>query len=618
MKCRYMDEITGGRGVIFATGTPVSNSMTELYTVMRYLQYGTLQKKNLTHFDSWASTFGETTTAIELAPEGTGYRARTRFAKFFNLPELMNMFKEVADIKTSDQLNLPVPEAKFETVVVQPSEHQQDMVAELSERAAAVHAGIVDPSEDNMLKITSDGRKLGLDQRLMNPLLPDDPDSKLNACVGNVLRIWQDGQADKLTQLVFCDLSTPKNDGTFNVYDDIKMKLIANGVPAEEVAFIHDADTEAKKKDLFAKVRTGQVRVLLGSTAKMGAGTNVQDKLVAVHHLDVGWRPSDMTQRNGRIIRQGNQNKEVQVYQYVTEGTFDAYLYQTLENKQKFISQIMTSKSPVRSCDDVDEQALSYAEIKALCAGNPLIKEKMDLDIDVARLKVLKADHQSQQYRMEDKLLKYFPAEIEKQTGYIHGFEADIKTVEAHPQISEGFCGMDIRGKHYAEKADAGEWILAACKEVKGSDPVPLGSYRGFQMELSFDSFRHEYDIVLKGSMSHRVALGTDARGNITRLDNALAGIPEKLERANEQLTNLYNQQEATKGELGKPFPQEAELMAKSQRLAELDAALNMEDTVESRAEKKSTERPSVLADLKSKAEHIPPAKRSEAHEEVL
>jgi N12 class adenine-specific DNA methylase len=618
MKCRYMDEITGGRGVIFATGTPVSNSMTELYTVMRYLQYGTLQKKNLTHFDSWASTFGETTTAIELAPEGTGYRARTRFAKFFNLPELMNMFKEVADIKTSDQLNLPVPEAKFETVVVQPSEHQQDMVAELSERAAAVHAGIVDPSEDNMLKITSDGRKLGLDQRLMNPLLPDDPDSKLNACVGNVLRIWQDGQADKLTQLVFCDLSTPKNDGTFNVYDDIKTKLIANGVPAEEVAFIHDADTEAKKKDLFAKVRTGQVRVLLGSTQKMGAGTNVQDKLVAVHHLDVGWRPSDMTQRNGRIIRQGNQNKEVQVYQYVTEGTFDAYLYQTLENKQKFISQIMTSKSPVRSCDDVDEQALSYAEIKALCAGNPLIKEKMDLDIDVARLKVLKADHQSQQYRMEDKLLKYFPAEIEKQTGYIHGFEADIKTVEAHPQISEGFCGMDIRGKHYAEKADAGEWILAACKEVKGSDPVPLGSYRGFQMELSFDSFRHEYDITLKGSMSHRVVLGTDARGNITRLDNALAGIAERLERANEQLTNLYNQQEATKGELGKPFPQEAELMAKSQRLAELDAALNMEDTVESHAEKKSTERPSVLADLKSKAEHIPPAKRSEAHEEVL
>ena len=618
MKCRYMDEITGGRGVVFATGTPVSNSMTELYTVMRYLQYGTLQQKNLTHFDSWASTFGETTTAIELAPEGTGYRARTRFAKFFNLPELMNMFKEVADIKTSDQLNLPVPDAKFETVVVQPSEHQQDMVAELSERAAAVHAGIIDPSEDNMLKITTDGRKIGSDQRLMNPLLPDDPNSKLNACVGNILRIWQDGQAEKLTQLVFCDFSTPKNDGTFNVYDDIKAKLLAAGVPAEEVAFIHNADTEAKKKELFAKVRTGQVRVLLGSTQKMGAGTNVQDKLVAVHHLDVGWRPSDMTQRNGRIIRQGNQNKEVQVYQYVTEGTFDAYLYQTLENKQKFISQIMTSKSPVRSCDDVDEQALSYAEIKALCAGNPMIKEKMDLDIEVARLKVLKADHQSQQYRMEDKLLKYFPAEIERQTGYIHGFEADIKTVEANPQIVEGFCGMDIRGKHYSEKADAGEWILAACKEVKGSEPVPLGEYRGFQMELSFDSFRHEFDIVLKGSMSHRVALGTDARGNITRLDNALASVPDRLEKAKEQLSNLYNQQEATKSELGKPFPQETELTAKSQRLAELDAALNMEDSADSRDELSNTDRPSVLADLKSKSEQIPPVKRSDAYEEVL
>ena len=618
MKCRYMDELTGGRGVIFATGTPVSNSMTELYTVMRYLQYSTLQQKNLTHFDSWASTFGETTTAIELAPEGTGYRARTRFAKFFNLPELMNMFKEVADIKTSDQLHLPVPEAKFETVVVQPSEYQKDMVASLSERAADVHAGIVDPSVDNMLKITSDGRKLGLDQRLMNPLLPDDPDSKLNACVGNILRIWQDGQADKLTQLVFCDLSTPKNDGTFNVYDDVKTKLIANGVPAEEIAFIHDADTEAKKKDLFAKVRTGQVRVLLGSTQKMGAGTNVQDKLVAVHHLDVGWRPSDMTQRNGRIIRQGNRNKEVQVYQYVTEGTFDAYLYQTLENKQKFISQIMTSKSPVRSCDDVDEQALSYAEIKALCAGNPLIKEKMDLDIDVARLKVLKADHQSQQYRMEDKLLKYFPAEIEKQTGYIHGFEADMKTVEAHPQIADGFCGMEIMGKAYTEKADAGEILLAACKDTKSADPVPLGSYRGFQMELSFDSFRNEFDVTLKGAVSHRVALGTDARGNITRLDNALAGIPERLERANEQLNNLYNQQEAAKAEVGKPFPQEAELIVKSQRLAELDAALNMEDSAENRDERSEPERPSVLADLKSKAEHIPPAKYSETREEVL
>ena len=555
---------------------------------------------------------------LSSAGEGTGYRARTRFAKFFNLPELMNMFKEVADIKTSDQLHLPVPETKFETVVVRPSEYQKDMVASLSERAADVHACIVDPSVDNMLKITSDGRKLGLDQRLMNPLLPDAPDSKLNACVGNILRIWQDGQADKLHQLVFCDLSTPKNDGTFNVYDDVKTKLIANGVPAEEVAFIHDADTEAKKKDLFAKVRTGQVRVLLGSTQKMGAGTNVQDKLVAVHHLDVGWRPSDMTQRNGRIIRQGNRNKEVQVYQYVTEGTFDAYLYQTLENKQKFISQIMTSQSPVRSCDDVDEQALSYAEIKALCAGNLLIKEKMDLDIDVARLKVLKADHQSQQYRMEDKLLKYFPVEIEKQTSYIHGFEANMKTVEAHPQIAEGFCGMEIMGKAYTEKADAGEILLAACKDTKSADPVPLGSYRGFQMELSFDSFWNEFDVTLKGAVSHRVALGTDARGNITRLDNDLAGIPERLERANEQLNNLYNQQEAAKAEVGKPFPQEAELTAKSQRLAELDAALNTEDSAEKRDERSEPERPSVLADLKSKAEHIPPAKYSEIREEVL
>ena len=618
MKCRYMDELTGGRGVIFATGTPVSNSMTELYTVMRYLQYGTLQKKNLTHFDCWASTFGETTTAIELAPEGTGYRARTRFAKFFNLPELMNMFKEVADIKTSDQLHLPVPDAKFETVVVQPSDYQQDMVADLSERAAAVHSGIVDQSEDNMLLITGDGRKLGLDQRLINPLLPDDPESKLNACVQNVLRIWEEGKADRLTQLLFCDLSTPKNNGTFNVYDDIKAKLIAAGVPEKEIAFIHDADSEAKKKELFAKVRTGQVRVLMGSTQKMGAGTNCQDRLVALHHLDVGWRPSDMTQRNGRIIRQGNQNKEVQIYQYVTEGTFDAYLYQTLENKQKFISQIMTSKSPVRSCDDVDEQALSYAEIKALCAGNPLIKEKMDLDIDVARLKVLKADHQSQQYRMEDKLLKYFPAEIEKQTGYIRGFEADIQTVTAHPQIAEGFCGMEILGKHYIEKEDAGEMILAACKEMKGTEPIPLGSYRGFQMELSFDSFRHDFDITLKGAVSHRVSLGTDARGNIIRLDNALSSIPEKLEKSHEQLTNLQNQQEATRAELGKPFPQEAELAEKSARLAELDAALNMEDSMPEHEEAEQADKPSVLADLKAKSEHIPPYRASGGREEVL
>ena len=526
MKCQYMDELTGGRGIIFATGTPVSNSMTELYTMMRYLQYGTLQQKGLTHFDSWASTFGETTTAIELAPEGTGYRARTIFAKFFNLPELMNMFKEVADIKTSDQLHLPVPEAKFETAVVQPSEHQQAMVAELSERAAAVHSGVVAPSVDNMLKITSDGRKLGLDQRLINPLLPDGPNSKLNACVRNVLRIYEEGQSDKLTQLLFCDLSTPKND---------------------------DADTEAKKKDLFAKVRTGYVRVLLGSTQKMGAGANVQDRLVAVHHLDVGWRPADMTQRNGRIIRQGNRNKEVQVYQYVTEGTFDAYLYQTLENKQKFISQIMTSKSPVRSCDDVDEQALSYAEIKALCAGDPQIKEKMDLDVDVARLKVLKADHQSQQYRLEDKLMKYFPAEIEKTQGFIKGFQSDIRAVAAHPLPEEGFCGMEVNGTRFTEKAEAGEAILAACKANQSLEPVPLGSYCGFKMELTFDSFQKEYQVLLKGEMSHRVPIGTSAKGNILRLDNALAGIPARLEKAEQQLDSLRSQQEAAQAELGPP-----------------------------------------------------------------
>ncbi len=532
MKCRYMDEITGGRGVIFATGTPVSNSMTELYTVMRYLQYGTLQKKGLTHFDSWASTFGETQTAIELAPEGTGYRARTRFAKFFNLPELMSMFKEVADIKTSDQLDLPVPDAKFETVVVQPSEYQKEMVQELSERAALVHAGVVDSSEDNMLCITSDGRKIGLDQRLMNPLLPDDPNSKLNACVENVFRIWQEGTPEKLTQLLFCDMSTPKSDGTFNVYDDIRTKLEARGVPHEEIAFIHNADTEAKKKELFGKVRNGQVRVLLGSTQKMGAGTNVQDRLIAVHHLDVGWRPADLTQRNGRIIRQGNKNKEVQVYNYVTEGTFDAYLWQTLENKQKFISQVMTSKSPVRSCDDVDEQTLSYAEVKALCAGDNRIKEKMDLDIDVARLKVLKADFRSKQYRLEDQLLKYFPREIEQQHSNIEGFQKDMETVAAHQHPKDGFAGMTVAGRTYTEKADAGEAILAACKMANMVEGYPLGSYRGFQMELSFDSFSKEFYIALKGSMTHRVQIGNDARGNLIRLDNALNNISTKMEQA--------------------------------------------------------------------------------------
>ena len=481
-KCRYLDEITGGRGVIFATGTPLSNSMTEMYTLMRYLQYNTLQQKGLTHFDAWASTFGETTTAIELAPEGTGYRARTRFAKFFNLPELMAMFKEAADIKTSDQLHLPVPDAKFETVVVKPSEIQQDMVQALSERAAEVHSGSVDPSVDNMLKITSDGRKIGLDQRLMNSALPDDPNSKLNACVNNVLRIWNDTKEQKLTQLIFCDMSTPKGDGSFNVYDDIRTKLLNAGVPEQEIEFIHNADTENKKAELFSKVRSGQVRVLLGSTAKMGAGTNVQTLLVAVHHLDGGWRPSDMTQRNGRIIRQGNQNKQVYVYNYVTESTFDAYLYQTLENKQKFISQIMTSKSPMRSCDDIDEQALSYAEIKALCAGDPRIREKMDLDVQVAKLKVLRGDFQNQKYRLEDKLLKTFPEEIQKQKTRIAALQQDSQIAAAHPQDKENFCGMTIKGMVYDDKKAAGERLLLARQEMPKhqraeADPVDFLRY---------------------------------------------------------------------------------------------------------------------------------------------
>ena len=605
-KCRYMDELTGGRGVIFATGTPVSNSMTELYTVMRYLQYGTLHQKGLTHFDCWASTFGETTTSIELAPEGTGYRARTRFAKFFNLPELMTMFKEVADIKTSDQLHLPVPEAKFETVLVKPSEIQKEMVQSLSERAGKINAGIVDASEDNMLCVTNDGRKIGLDQRLMNPLLPDDPNSKLNACVRNVLRIWEEGKEGKLTQLLFCDLSTPKGDGQFNVYDDVKKKLLAAGVPESEVAFIHTADTEAKKKELFSKVRTGQVRILLGSTAKMGAGTNVQDRLVAVHHLDVGWKPSDMTQRNGRIIRQGNRNKTVQIYNYVTEGTFDAYLFQTLENKQRFIGQIMTSKSPVRSCEDVDEQVLSYAEVKALCAGNPLIKEKMNLDVEVAKLKVLKADHQSQKYRLEDKLLKEFPASIQRQKVEIVALQQDAKTAEANPQVKDGFCGMTVKGMHFEDKLAAGERLLLACKEMPTAETVTLGSYRGFGLDLRFDTFRNEYQAVLRGATSHFVPLGTDARGNLTRLDNALDSFSDRIARAENQLQTLYQQRDAAQVEVEKPFPKEVELAEKSARLAELDTLLNMEGRPEPEREEPEVEQanagPRCLAGLKTAA----------------
>ena len=611
-KCRYLDEVTGGRGVIFATGTPISNSMTEMYTLMRYLQYSTLQQKQLTHFDAWASTFGETTTAIELAPEGTGYRARTRFAKFFNLPELMNMFKEAADIKTSDQLHLPVPEAKFETVVVKPSEIQQDMVKSLSERAAEVHSGAVDPSVDNMLKITSDGRKIGLDQRLMNPLTPDDPDSKLNACVDNVLRIWNETKKDNLTQLIFCDMSTPKGDGSFNVYDDIRTKLLAAGVPESEVEFIHNADTEGKKADLFSKVRSGKVRVLLGSTAKMGAGTNVQTLLVAVHHLDVGWRPSDMTQRNGRIIRQGNKNKQVYVYNYVTEGTFDAYLWQTLENKQKFISQIMTSKSPMRSCDDVDEQALSYAEVKALCAGDPRIREKMDLDVQVAKLKVLRSDYQNQKYRLEDKLLKHYPEEIQKAKNRIAALKNDAQIADAHPQDKENFCGMTIKGMVFDEKKAAGERLMLACKEMPNADMMLLGTYRGFELNIRFDSFKNEHQIVLRGELSYPVPLGDDPRGNIVRLDNAIGNFADRIAVADAALDSLEQQKQAAEVEIAKPFAQEEELQTKSARLAELDALLNMEhqsSRTEPEAEEKPDARPSVLAALEEKADKVEPVR---------
>ena len=612
-KCRYLDEITGGRGVIFATGTPLSNSMTEMYTLMRYLQYNTLQQKGLTHFDAWASTFGETTTAIELAPEGTGYRARTRFAKFFNLPELMAMFKEAADIKTSDQLHLPVPDAKFETVVVKPSEIQQDMVQALSERAAEVHSGSVDPSVDNMLKITSDGRKIGLDQRLMNSALPDDPNSKLNACVNNVLRIWNDTKEQKLTQLIFCDMSTPKGDGSFNVYDDIRTKLLNAGVPENEIEFIHNADTEAKKAALFSKVRSGDVRVLLGSTAKMGAGTNVQSRLVAVHHLDVGWRPSDMTQRNGRIIRQGNQNKQVYVYNYVTESTFDAYLYQTLENKQKFISQIMTSKSPMRSCDDIDEQALSYAEIKALCAGDPRIREKMDLDVQVAKLKVLRGDFQNQKYRLEDKLLKTFPEEIQKQKTRIAALQQDSQIAAAHPQDKENFCGMTIKGMVYDDKKAAGERLLLARQEMPNADMMLLGTYRGFELNIRFDSFKNEHQAVLRAELSYPVSLGDDARGNITRLDNAIDNFTDRIADAENALQNLEQQKQAAEVEVAKPFAQEEELAEKSARLSELNALLNIDrssaqDSPE-KTEETPTTRPSVLAALEEKVNQPEPVK---------
>ena len=639
LKCRYIDEITDSRGVVFATGTPVSNSMTELYTMMRYLQHDAIRGKGLAHFDCWASTFGETQTAIELAPEGTGYRARTRFAKFFNLPELMTLFKEAADIKTSDQLNLPTPTPIYHNEVAQPTEIQKQMVQELSERAARVHAQLVDPGTDNMLKITSDGRKLGLDQRIINPDLPDDPNSKVNRCVDNIHRIWQDGQADRLTQLVFCDLSTPKTGATgakaaktaggnldspelnaverlidkenpdepgFTVYDDIREKLVARGIPREQIAFIHEANTETRKKELFAKVRSGQVRVLMGSTFKMGAGMNVQDRLVALHDLDCPWRPGDLEQRSGRIIRQGNRNKEVHIYRYVTESTFDAYLWQTVENKQKFISQIMTSKSPVRSCEDIDEAALSYAEIKALCAGDERIREKMDLDVDVARLRLMKANHQSQQYRLEDNILRHFPAQIEENKGFLSGFEADMKTLEQHPHPKDGFAGMEVKGDFLTDKDNAGAAILEAFKDAKGLESVPIGTYRGFSMSLTVENFGKDFILTLKGKMSHRVELGKDARGNLVRIDNALAQMPERYKTVQGRLENVQAQLATAKAELGKPFPQEAELKEKSARLAELNAELNIDDRtpMEQAAENVVAKRPSVLGKLKAPCVH--------------
>ncbi|WP_366512710.1 DEAD/DEAH box helicase family protein [uncultured Eubacterium sp.] len=580
MKCRYLDELTGGRGTVFATGTPISNSMVELYTIQRYLQYNTLVKNNLQHFDSWASTFGETVTAVELTPEGTGYRAKTRFAKFYNLPELMAMFKEVADIKTADMLELPVPEAHFHNVAVKPSEMQKEMVASLAERAEKVRGGGVDSSVDNMLKITNDGRKLALDQRMLNDMLPDFEGSKINACVDNIYRIWEETADKKSAQLVFCDLSTPKNDGTFSVYNDIRKKLIERGVPESEVRFIHEADTDVKKKELFQKTRKGEVRVLLGSTQKMGAGTNVQDRLIALHDVDCPWRPSDLEQRSGRIIRQGNSNPDVDIYRYVTEQTFDAYLYQLVEGKQKFASQIMTSKSPVRSAEDIDETALSYAEIKMLATGNPYIKEKMDLDIQVQKLKLLKSNFLSEKYALEDKVIKYYPQRITALENRIEGLKQDVETAKQHPKPTDDrFVGMEVKGVFYSEKAEAGKAIIEACKKMSSPEPIPLGKYRGFDTELLFNSTERTYEVKLKGATSRNVTLGDDAYGNITRLDNGIEKFAESLTLAENELENTQNQFETAKKEVQKPFAQEEELKAKLSRLDELNILLNMDKT---------------------------------------
>lgn len=578
MKCRYLDEITGGKGIIFATGTPISNSMTELYTMQRYLQYNMLERNNLQYFDSWASTFGETVTSIELAPEGTGYRLKTRFARFYNLPELMMMFREVADIQTADMLKLPVPEANYRVITVKPTEIQKKMVEGLGERAERVRNGTVNPMMDNMLLITNDGRKLALDQRLIDDMLPDAPGNKVNACVDEVYRIWEEGRDKKLTQLVFSDLSTPKRDGTFSVYNDIRDKLVGRGIPEEEVAFIHDANTEAKKKELFSKVRSGAVRVLMGSTQKMGAGTNVQDLLVASHDLDCPWRPRDLEQRAGRTIRRGNQNKKVDIIRYVTEGTFDAYLYQVIENKQKFISQIMTSKNPARSVEDIDEAALSYAEIKALATGNEHIKEKMDLDIQVSKLQMLKQSFLTQKYELEGKVRSYFPREMEKEKRNMEAYEGDWGHVQEHtPTGRDLFSPMQIKGTIYHEKKEAGEAILEACRTKSRPESEPIGSYRGLSMSLYYDTMAKSFVVELAGKATYHVVLGKDSFGNITRIDNVIAKIPEKLEHSRSRLGTLGGQLEAAKEEVGKEFPQEQELKEKIARLGTLNALLDLD-----------------------------------------
>ncbi len=563
----------------FATGTPISNSMTELYTNMRYLQYGTLQKLGLGHFDSWASSFGETQTAIELSPEGTGYRAKTRFAKFFNLPELIALFKESADIQTPDMLKLPVPEAEYENVVLKPSEYQQDMVSSLADRAEAVRNRLVEPYQDNMLKITNDGRKLALDQRLINDMLPDSETSKSATCVGKAFEIWEQTKEKKSAQIIFCDLSTPKGDGSFNVYEDIKNKLVEKGVPPEEIAFIHEANTEIRKAELFGKVRSGQVRFLLGSTQKMGAGTNVQDRLIALHHLDVPWRPSDIEQQEGRILRQGNLNPKVKIFRYVTEGTFDSYSWQLIENKQKFIGQIMTSKSPVRSCEDVDEAALTYAEVKALATGNPYIKEKMDLDIQVSKLKLMKANHTSQKYKLEDNIAKHYPQQIAILKERIEGMEADIQTAKANlPADKEQFF-MKVGDKAYTDKKEAGTALVEMCKEMKTVNvPATVGEYAGFKMAVSFDSFNHKFVMNLKGQLSHNLEIGSDPLGNIARINHALESMPKQLSEAQTKLENVERQLETAKVEVTKPFAQEAELAEKLERLSALNALLNMDE----------------------------------------